>query len=117
MKGDLPFSDRTMNIVKEIIVLDETAEYRLNGKTGWESSVDPDMGWFVFRTQLVFGLLPRLFGDKDILVWSLIFFPMLFLRPILAIAIGLSGYGSMGNFRSLQIVLGILFLVPATYTL
>jgi len=43
----LPFSERTMRTVKEIIILEETENYRLSGKTGWSSSVDPDVGWFV----------------------------------------------------------------------
>ena len=44
---ELPFSERTMQTVKEIIVLKETPEYRLSGKTGWSASVNPDVGWFV----------------------------------------------------------------------
>lgn len=44
---ELPFSKRTIHVVKEIIILEETEDYRLSGKTGWASSVDPDVGWFV----------------------------------------------------------------------
>ena len=44
---DLPFSQSTMQTVKDIILLEETPAYRLSGKTGWASSVDPDVGWFV----------------------------------------------------------------------
>ena len=44
---ELPFSEETMKTVKAIIVLEETPEYRLSGKTGWASSVDPDVGWFI----------------------------------------------------------------------
>jgi beta-lactamase class D len=36
-----------MRTVEEIIILEETEGYRLSGKTGWASSVDPDIGWFV----------------------------------------------------------------------
>jgi beta-lactamase class D len=43
----LPFSSPTMETVKDIIVLDERPTYRLSGKTGWASAVDPDVGWFV----------------------------------------------------------------------
>jgi beta-lactamase class D len=46
-EGDLPFSDRAMDIVREIIVLEETDEYKLSGKTGWTSRVEPQIGWFV----------------------------------------------------------------------
>ena len=46
-EGELPFPDRTMRIVREIIVLEETEAYRLSGKTGWASRVEPQIGWFV----------------------------------------------------------------------
>jgi len=46
-EGDLPFSDRAMDIVREIIVLEETEEYKLSGKMGWASRVEPQIGWFV----------------------------------------------------------------------
>ena len=46
-QGDLPFSEHTMNTVKDIIVLEESQEYRLSGKAGWATSVDPDVGWLV----------------------------------------------------------------------
>ena len=45
--GELPFSDRATAIVREIIVLEETEAYRLSGKTGWATRVDPQIGWFV----------------------------------------------------------------------
>jgi beta-lactamase class D len=44
---DLPFSDRSMAIVRQIILLEQTAEYELSGKTGWAGQVDPQIGWFV----------------------------------------------------------------------
>ena len=43
----LPFSQRTMDIVKGIMVLEETATYRLSGKTGSAQRVMPHTGWFV----------------------------------------------------------------------
>jgi beta-lactamase class D len=46
-EGDLPFSDRSIAIVRRIILLEQTAGYRLSGKTGWTSRVDPQIGWFV----------------------------------------------------------------------
>jgi hypothetical protein len=74
------------------------------------------VGWFVFRTQLVFALFSRLFGKYDMMVWESIFFPLLLLRPILMIALGLADAGSLGSFRSIQIVLGLILLLPALYT-
>ncbi|HSO69154.1 MAG TPA: hypothetical protein VLQ67_05895 [Arachnia sp.] len=35
------------------------------------------VGWFVFRTQLVYRLFSRIFGAADLLVWGVIFFPFL----------------------------------------
>ena len=46
-QGDLPFSERSMDIVREIIVLEETASYRLSGKTGQAMRVETQVGWFV----------------------------------------------------------------------
>lgn len=43
----LPVSQRTLDIVKNITVLEETPEYTLHGKTGWAQSTDKDLGWLV----------------------------------------------------------------------
>ncbi|MCD4673769.1 MAG: class D beta-lactamase [Anaerolineaceae bacterium] len=43
----LPFSQRSMDIVKEIIVLEETDTYKLSGKTGSAIRVEVFQGWFV----------------------------------------------------------------------
>jgi beta-lactamase class D len=45
--GDLPFSQRTMKIVKEILILDNAAAYRLSGKTGSGQQGTAFLGWFV----------------------------------------------------------------------
>jgi beta-lactamase class D len=41
--GRLPFSERTINIVKTIMLLEETPKYKLRGKTGWARTI----GWLV----------------------------------------------------------------------
>jgi len=46
-EGELPFSGRSMSVVREMIVLEEGEGYRLSGKTGWTSRVEPQVGWFV----------------------------------------------------------------------
>jgi hypothetical protein len=74
------------------------------------------VGWFVFRTQLIFSLFSRLFGKSDLFVWGFIFFPFLLLRPILTLGLGLADYGSLESFRMIQIILGIVLLLPAIYT-
>jgi len=46
-KGELPFSQRSMNIVKEILVLEKTETSQLSGKTGSAQRVSPPASWFV----------------------------------------------------------------------
>lgn len=47
-QGDLPFSQRTINLVKDIAIREQTPDYTLRGKTGWLiTSKKPDIGWFV----------------------------------------------------------------------
>jgi len=46
-RGDLPFSQRTMDLVKDIMVREQTPGYTLRGKTGWLDSTKPEVGWFV----------------------------------------------------------------------
>ncbi|MBD2208823.1 class D beta-lactamase [Nostoc linckia FACHB-104] len=44
---DLPFSQRTLDLVKDIMIYESTPSYVLRGKTGWATSVNPNIGWFV----------------------------------------------------------------------
>ncbi|HEX7557031.1 MAG TPA: class D beta-lactamase [Leptolinea sp.] len=46
-QGDLPFSSRTVRIVKEILVLEKTESLQLSGKTGSGQRLTPHEGWFV----------------------------------------------------------------------
>ncbi|MBE8966580.1 class D beta-lactamase [Nostocales cyanobacterium LEGE 12452] len=46
-QGDLPFSQRTINLVKDIMVSEQTPDYTLRGKTGWLTSTKPNVGWFM----------------------------------------------------------------------
>ncbi|MBN1314306.1 MAG: class D beta-lactamase [Anaerolineales bacterium] len=46
-QDDLPFSTRSMDIVKKILVQEETSTWRLSGKTGSAQRIDPHIGWFV----------------------------------------------------------------------
>lgn len=45
--GDLPFSQRSLKIVKEILILEKTETWQLSGKTGTVQRVVPCVGWFV----------------------------------------------------------------------
>ncbi len=45
--NQLPFSQRTMDIVKSILVLEKGDTYQLSGKTGTQQRLAPTVGWFV----------------------------------------------------------------------
>jgi beta-lactamase class D len=44
-QNKLPFSQRTIDLVKDIMVREQTPDYTLRGKTGY--STKPGLGWFV----------------------------------------------------------------------
>jgi len=49
-QNKLPFSQRSMEIVKEIFIIEKTDKYTLRGKTGWAGfglKKDTQIGWFV----------------------------------------------------------------------
>ena len=46
-KNDLPFASRTMEIVKDIMIFEETDDYILRAKTGWGIRLAGQVGWFV----------------------------------------------------------------------
>jgi len=46
-RNDLPFSDRTMAIVRDMLILEERDGWVLRGKTGWANAFTPQVGWFV----------------------------------------------------------------------
>jgi beta-lactamase class D len=46
-QSNLPFSQRAINLVKDIMIIEKTPEYTLRGKTGWIQSVKPNIGWIV----------------------------------------------------------------------
>jgi beta-lactamase class D len=48
--NDLPFSERSLSIVKDIMIIEQTPDYTLRGKTGWVGfvgNVTPQIGWYV----------------------------------------------------------------------
>ena len=45
--NELPLSQRSMDLVKEIMVYDETETYTLRAKTGWGFMGEENIGWFV----------------------------------------------------------------------
>lgn len=46
-RQELPFSQRTLDLVQDIMIFEKTPNYILRGKTGWATSVKPNIGWFV----------------------------------------------------------------------
>ena len=46
-ENKLPFSQRTMDIVKKIMITEKTAEYTIRAKTGWGAKGNKDIGWYV----------------------------------------------------------------------
>jgi beta-lactamase class D len=44
---ELPISERTSNIMRKIMLLDENEAYKLSGKTGWAIRNGNNIGWFV----------------------------------------------------------------------
>jgi beta-lactamase class D len=49
-REDLPFSKRSMSIVKQMLIEERTPHYTLRGKTGWvgfADRVEPKIGWHV----------------------------------------------------------------------
>ena len=46
-RGDLPFSARTMAIVRRITIVERSGGAVLHAKTGWAIEPDPDLGWYV----------------------------------------------------------------------
>jgi beta-lactamase class D len=46
-QNDLPFSDDSINLVKELMVIEATPDYILRGKSGLNTSPSLNMGWLV----------------------------------------------------------------------
>ncbi|MBD2099565.1 class D beta-lactamase [Leptolyngbya sp. FACHB-261] len=48
--NDLPFSERSFSLVKDIMIMEKTPDYTIRGKTGWVGFADdvmPKIGWYV----------------------------------------------------------------------
>jgi beta-lactamase class D len=45
--NELPFSAKTMNTVKDIMLMEDTLGYKLYAKTGWGQTDSLDIGWYV----------------------------------------------------------------------
>jgi beta-lactamase class D len=47
VRNELPLAQRSMDLVKEIMLRDEEEAYTLRGKTGWGFQGEMSVGWFV----------------------------------------------------------------------
>ena len=48
--NELPFSERSVSLVKDIMINEKTPDYTIRGKTGWfgfGSDIKPNIGWYV----------------------------------------------------------------------
>ena len=45
--NQLPFSKRSVDILKKIMIVKDTLNYVIRGKTGWAGNDKEDMGWYV----------------------------------------------------------------------
>lgn len=71
----------------------------------------------VFRLQLHFNIMVRLFGDNSLKVWGAIFLPFLGGRPLLLIIVGIADYNSLGGNRTMQLIAGALLMLLIAYTM
>ena len=71
----------------------------------------------VFRLQVHLNLMVRLFGDNALKVWAVIFLPLLAVRPVLVIIVGLLDYGSLSGSFTFHLLVGLGLIVPAIWTM
>ncbi len=72
--------------------------------------------WLVWRLQICFGLLSRLLGQADLLIWGILFFPLLVARPVLTAVVALSSSGSMAIPSGIVWGLAVVLMGQALYT-
>ena len=46
-KSELPISERSRKIMRQVMVMEENKDYKLSGKTGWSTQNGINNGWFV----------------------------------------------------------------------
>ena len=63
-RNDLPFSQRTIDIVKDITLQEDTLGYTLHGKTGWAMGSEGSIGWFVGWVEKADGSGPYIFANR-----------------------------------------------------
>jgi hypothetical protein len=71
----------------------------------------------VWRTQLAWRVMTRVFGRNDLAVWTAVFMPLLVCRPLAVLGLGIADAGSLGMPLLLAVLLSIGLGVPAVYTM
>jgi len=67
----------------------------------------------VFRVQLGWGLLTRVFGRFDLVAWGAVFMPFLIARPLVIGGLAAADAGSLALPRWLAVAVGAILLLPA----
>ena len=75
------------------------------------------VAWIVFRLQLGWATLSKIFGNLDILVWGLFFMPLLIGRVITLIGLANVNSNTLGLPDQVAKILAFLLIIPAIYTL
>jgi len=70
---------------------------------------------FIFRAQLGWSILTRLFGKTDMIVWGIVFMPLLIARPILILGVAVANAGTADLSRWFELAAGTALMIPAIY--
>ena len=71
----------------------------------------------VFRLQLHRNVMTRLFGDRDMKIWGLMFFPLLIARPLTIIMAGWADTVPIGLPRPVELTLGLVFVAASLWVM
>lgn len=70
-----------------------------------------------FRGQLHRNIMTRLFGERDMKIWAMVFMPLLISRPITLIIISWADNTPITGFRNLEMLLGAVLLAAAIWAM
>jgi hypothetical protein len=70
---------------------------------------------FIFRAQLGWSILTRLFGKADMIIWGVVFMPLLLARPILVLGLAIANAGTADLPRWFEIAAGSALMIPSVY--
>ncbi|PIE16162.1 MAG: hypothetical protein CSA68_03980 [Rhodobacterales bacterium] len=83
----------------------------------WLTILHQIIAALVFRLQLHRNLMSRLFADQDMKIWAMLFTPLLLARPVTVLMTGWADQTPISDFRSGEIVLGIVLILLALWVL